>query len=104
MYITVKSIKRTIGFNGIELTDLLIGIPISLFLLFLFSFSNLRFFAVILFVICVFMLLPINLSKKNRMYKVIFLALNYLKKGKDYIFIREEQKEGMINGFFKRIR
>lgn len=104
MYITVKSIKRTIGFKGIELIDLLIGIPILLFLLFLFSFSNFRFLAVVLFVISVFMLLPINLSKKNRMYKVIALTLNYLKKEKNYTFIKEEQKEGIINGFFKRIR
>jgi hypothetical protein len=104
MYITVKSIKRTIGFKGIELTDLLIGIPILLFLLFLFSFSNFRFLAVVLFVISVFMLLPINLSKKNRMYKVIALVLNYLKKEKDYVFIKEDQKEGIINELFKKIR
>jgi predicted membrane protein len=104
MYITVKSIKRTLGFKGIELTDLLIGIPTLLFLLLLFSFSNFRFLAVVLFVISAFLLLPINLSKKNRMYKVIVLTLNYLKKEKDYIFIKGEQKEGIINELFKRIR
>jgi hypothetical protein len=50
------------------------------------------------------MLLPINLSKKNRMYKVIALVLNYLKKEKDYVFIKEDQKEGIINELFKKIR
>lgn len=76
MYITVRSIKRKIGFKGIELMDLLVGFPALFILMFLFSFPGLRKIAIILLVITVFLFLPVNLSKKNRMYKIIHLFLN----------------------------
>ena len=103
MYITVKSIKRKVGFKGIEATDLIIGLPLLFFLLLMFSFSNLRIISIIFFVIVVFMFLPINLSKKNRMYKVITLVISYLKKSKNYIFFKEGRKDEKISGIFKRI-
>jgi len=65
MYITIQSIKRKVGFNGIELTDLVVGIPLFFILLLMFSFSTLRSLAIVLFVISVFMFIPINLSKKK---------------------------------------
>ncbi len=103
MYITVKSIKRKVGFKGIEATDLIIGLPLLFILLMMFSFSNFRGISIIFFVIAVFMFLPINLSKKNRMYKVIALVVAYLKKNKNYIYFKEERKEGKISGILKRI-
>jgi hypothetical protein len=103
MYITVRSIKRKVGFKGIEATDLIVGLPLFFILLLMFSFSNLRMMAIILFVISVFMFLPINLSKKNRMYKVMVLVGSYLKKNRNYIFFKEERKDGKISGIFKRI-
>lgn len=103
MYITVKSIKRKVGFKGIEATDLIIGLPLLFILLMMFSFSSFRSIAIIFFVIAVFMFLPINLSKKNRMYKVIALVVAYLKKDRKYIYFKEERKEGKISGILKRI-
>ena len=41
MYITIKSIKKTLG-KYIEMTDLYIGLPILMIFLTMFSFSNLR--------------------------------------------------------------
>ena len=93
MYITVDSVKRKVGFKGIELMDLIIGFPLVFILLFLFSFSSLRFLAVILLSITVFMFLPISLSKKNRMYKIIYLTLRYMISKKKYVYIRSV-KEG----------
>jgi len=103
MYITVKSIKRKVGFKGIEVVDIVVGLPLFFILLFMFSFSSLRTIALILFVVAVFMFLPVNLSKKNRMYKIMFLVFKYLKSNKEYIFFKtEKRKENKINGIFKR--
>lgn len=102
MYITVKSIKRNLGFKGIEANDLIIGLPLFFFIIFLFSFSELRLFAIMLFVISVFLFLPINLSKKNRMYKIIFLVFQYLKKDKEYSFQKNTRKELNFNGIFRK--
>jgi len=99
MYITIQSIKRKVGFNGIELTDLVVGIPLFFILLLMFSFSTLRSLAIVLFVISVFMFIPINLSKKNRMYKIIWLFICYLKRDKLFSFIKESmevKKNGII--------
>lgn len=74
MYITIKSIKKTLG-KYIEMTDLYIGLPILMLFLTMFSFSNLRFISLIFLTIGIFILIPIQLSKKNRMYKVIVLIL-----------------------------
>lgn len=72
MYITIKSIKKTLG-KYIEITDLYIGLPILMVFLTMFSFSNLRLISLIFLTIGIFILIPIQLSKKNRMYKVIVL-------------------------------
>ena len=72
MYITIKSIKKTLG-KYIEMTDLYIGLPILMIFLTMFSFSNLRLISLIFLTIGIFILIPIQLSKKNRMYKVIVL-------------------------------
>ena len=103
MYITVKCIKRKVGFKGIEVADIVVGLSLFFILLFMFSFSSLRTIAFILFVVAVFMFLPVNLSKKNRMYKIMFLVFKYLKSTKEYIFFKtEKRKENKINGIFKR--
>ena len=70
MYITINSIKKTLG-KYIEFTDLYIGIPMIMIFLTSFAFSTNKLFSIIFLTICVFLMLPINLSKKNRMYKVM---------------------------------
>ena len=87
MYITIKSIKKTLG-KYIEMTDLYIGLPILMIFLTMFSFSNLRLISLIFLTIFIFILIPIQLSKKNRMYKVIGLIFLYLFKCKSYIYFK----------------
>lgn len=88
MYITINSIKKTLG-KYIELTDLYIGIPMIMIFLTLFAFTLHKLFSIIFFTICVFLMIPINLSKKNRMYKVLGLFFKYIFKCKNYIYMKE---------------
>ncbi len=85
MYITVPSIKKTLG-KYVEMKDLYIGLPMLLIFLLLFSFTNYKVFSLIYLTICVFIMLPINVSKKNRMYKVAILFFKYLFKCKEYVY------------------
>ena len=106
MYITVQSIKRKVGFKGLETTDIVVGLPLFIILLLLFSFENLRIISLIMLVIAIFLFLPVNLSKKNRMYKVLFLVFRYLVKDKEFIYKKkDEKKEGnFIEIISKRTR
>lgn len=88
MYITINSIKKTLG-KYIELNDLYIGIPMIMIFLSLFAFSTHKLFSIIFLTICVFLMVPINLSKKNRMYKVLGLFFKYIFKCKNYIYTKE---------------
>ena len=85
MYITVKSLKKTLG-KYIELTDLYIGLPSLILFIILFSIPPTRIISLMFLSIVVFLMIPINLSKKNRMYKVMFLVFKYIFKGKEYIY------------------
>ena len=84
MYITIKSIKKTLG-KYIEMTDLYIGLPMLMIFLILFAFTNFKLQALVFLSVCAFLLIPINLSKKNRMYKVVILLFKYVFKCKEYI-------------------
>ena len=86
MYITVKSIKRNLGFKGIEISDIMIALPMIVFFIILFCFTPLKIPAIVGLMIGVFCLLPINVSKKNRMYKVIGLILKYLFRKKIFVY------------------
>ncbi len=87
MYITINSIKKTLG-KHIELNDLYIGIPMIMIFLSLFAFSTHKLFSIIFLTICVFLMIPINLSKKNRMYKVMGLFFRYIFKCKQYLYLK----------------
>lgn len=99
MYIVVNSLKRNLGFKGIEVNDLLIGIPIIFICIVLFIFSTFKIGALVLFMIGIFMLLPISVSKKNRMYKVIALIFKYLFRKKTYIYSKEDLQKGKVINF-----
>lgn len=47
MYITLKSIKRNLGFKEIEITDIIIGVPIIFLFIILFCFTSLKIPAVV---------------------------------------------------------
>ena len=87
MYITRKSIKKTLG-KYIEMTDLYIGLPMLMIFLILFAFTNFKLQALVFLSVCAFLLIPINLSKKNRMYKVVILLFKYVFKCKEYIYLK----------------
>jgi len=99
MYIVVNSLKRNLGFKGIEINDLLIGIPIIFICIVLFIFTTFKIGALVLFMIGIFMLLPISVSKKNRMYKVIALMFKYLFRKKTYIYSKEDLQKGKVISF-----
>lgn len=85
MYITIKSLKKTLG-KYIELTDVYIGLPLLFIFLIMFSFTNLKMFSLIFLTISIFMLLPVSISKKNRMYKVLFMVIKYITRNKEYTY------------------
>lgn len=84
MYITINSIKKTLG-KYVELSDLYIGIPMIMTFLTLFAFSSNKLISLVFLTICIFLMIPVNLSKKNRMYKVLSLFFRYIFKCKNYI-------------------
>lgn len=92
MYITLKSITRNLGFKGIEVSDVIIALPIIFSFLLLFCFTSLKIPSVIFLMIGIFCLLPINISKKNRMYKVLILIFKYITRNKIFIYHRTEVK------------
>ena len=96
MYITLQSVSKNLGFKGLEIKDLIIGIPLLLLFIILFCFIKVYFIAISQLLISAFLLLPINVSKKNteielkfngtensEMY-LEFLKLNFEGKGKNY--------------------
>lgn len=97
MYITLKSIKRNLGFKGIEISDIIIAFPMIILFIILFCFTPLKILSVIGLMIGIFCLLPINVSKKNRIYKVIGLIFKFLFREKIFVY----QKEGKVNKFEK---
>lgn len=91
MYITVKSIKRDLGFKGIEVSDIVIGLPMILLFIILFCFTPLKILSIVGLMIGIFCLLPISVSKKNRMYKVLCLIFSYIKRDKIFIYKNERK-------------
>ena len=92
MYITISSIKKSLG-KYIEMTDLYIGLPILFLFLTLFSIDGTRGIALILLTTGVFLMLPVNFSKKNRMYKIVILFIKYLFGVKEYVYMKGDNNE-----------
>lgn len=93
MYITVKSIKRSLGFKGIEISDIAIAFPMITLFIVLFCFTSFKMLSIIGLMIGIFCLLPINVSKKNRMYKVIGLMFKFLIREKIFVYKQEGVKK-----------
>lgn len=105
MYITIKSLNKTLG-KYIELNDLYIGLPMLFVFLFLFSFTSFKIEAVCFLVICLFLMIPIQMSKKNRMYKIMYLVFKYISRCKDYCYFKsiEESKVNKLNEIIKKVQ
>ena len=95
MYITVKSLKKTLG-KFIEVQDLYVGLPMLMSFLILFSFTKYKIISLIFLTICVFLLIPVQVSKKNRMYKVVILLFKYLFSTRNFYYSRKEEKDKWI--------
>lgn len=85
MYITLKSLKKTLG-KYIEYSDLYIALPSIILFLIMFMIKETRIISLVFLSIVLFMLIPINLSKKNRMYKIIGMFFFYIFRCKNYIY------------------
>ena len=92
LYITIKSVKKTLG-KYLEMQDLYVGLPILFIFLILFSFTDFKIFALVFFTIGAFLMIPISVSKKNRMYKIFGMLIMYLFRVKDFTY----EKEGIAN-------
>ncbi|MDO5568579.1 MAG: hypothetical protein Q4G04_00500 [bacterium] len=96
MYITLKTIKRNLGFKGIEVSDIVIALPLIILFIILFAFTPLKIFSLVLLMIGIFCLLPINVSKKNRMYKVLVLIFKYIFRTKIYVYTNKNIEKGEV--------
>ena len=103
MYITIKSLNKNLG-KFVELQDLFIGLPMLFLFLILFSIETTRMFSLIILVIGLFMLIPVNVSNKNRMYKLIKLVFNFMFKSKMYIFYTEEKEVNKVSEYIQKIK
>lgn len=93
MYITVKSIKRNLGFKGIEISDIFIGLPIIFLFIVVFCFTPFKISSLVFLMVGIFSLLPIYVSKKNRMYKVIIMIFKYVFRVKRLVYQRKEGRK-----------
>lgn len=75
------------------MNDLYIGTPILFLFLTLFSFDSTRTLALMVLTIGLFLMIPVNVSKKNRMYKVIILLFKYLFGIKEYVYMKGDINE-----------
>lgn len=93
LYITIRSVKKTLG-KYIEMQDLYVGLPILFIFLILFSFTKFKIFALVFFTIGAFLMIPISVSKKNRMYKIFGMLFMYLLRVKEFTYEKEEIANG----------
>lgn len=96
MYITLSSIKRNLGFKGLEISDLIIGFPFLILFLIIFCFTRLKLFGLTILIIGIFLLIPIKVSQKNRMYKVLILVGSYLFRIKEFTYYKAKRKGMML--------
>ena len=93
LYITIRSVRKTLG-KYVEMQDLYVGLPILFIFLIFFFFTSFKLFALVFFTIGAFLMIPISVSKKNRMYKVFGMLILYLFRVKDFTYEREENSNG----------
>ena len=86
--VKVNNNNRNLAEYISKMKDLYIGLPMLFVFLFLFSFTSHKLISIIYLTVCIFLLLPVKVSKKNRMYKVVILLVKYIFKCKNYYYIR----------------
>ncbi len=87
MYITMQTIKRNLGLFNLEVADLIIGSIFAVISIVFFLIQSYTIGFVILS-FGIIGLVPVNFSKKNRIYKLMGLFLEYLFKKREYIYFK----------------
>ena len=88
MYITLQSIKQNLGLFNLEIKDLIVGTIFGLVFTVLFLLK-LYTISIMILSIGIILLMPIEFSKCNRIYKLFILFTKFLFKTKNYYFYRE---------------
>ena len=102
MYITVASVKRNLGFKGLEISDLIIASPFIILFLILFCFTRYKLIGLSVLIIGFFALIPVKVSQKNRMYKVLTMVGKYLISDKEFTYFANEERKMLIDKIRKR--
>jgi len=102
MYITVASVKRNLGFKGLEISDLIIASPFIILFLILFCFTSFKLIGLSILIIGFFALIPVKVSQKNRMYKVLTMVGKYLIKDKEFTYYKDVERKMLIDKSRKR--
>lgn len=90
MFITLKTVKKELGLFGLEYEDFIIAIPVAIIFLIIFIATPFKLISLAIPVIAGFLLLPISISNKNRIYKLLILIYRYSKKEKQYFYSKNE--------------
>ena len=96
MYITVASVKRNLGFKGLEISDLLISFPFIALFLILFCCTSYKLIGLSILIIGIFALIPVKVSQKNRMYKVLYLVGKFLLSTKEFTYFTPKNMRRMM--------
>lgn len=96
MYITVASVKRNLGFKGLEIRDLLISFPFIALFLILFCCTSYKLVGLSILIIGIFALVPVKVSQKNRMYKVLMLLGRFLFSVKEFTYYNNKNIRGLM--------
>lgn len=90
MYITVQKVKKDLGFHDLEYQDVVIGFITGFVFFLFFCFTPFKLLGIFFLILGTFSLIPITVSQKNRMYKIIGLIILYFLRKKIYIWERDE--------------
>ncbi len=102
-YVTVNLDKRNLGLKGLEFADIILAF-LGLFLfLFLVLVVKSPMLAIYISIIYIALLAPIQLSNKNRVYKIVFMLIIYI--FNKHIFIYQKfEKEGVLNESYQKLK
>ena len=102
-YVTIESEKRNLGLKGLEVADFVLAISgLVLFIFFIIGLGQIEF-AFYFIVVWGFMMLPVNMSNKNRIYKIVWMLIIYALN--NHIFLYEkDKKEGALNEYSKKFK
>ncbi len=91
-YITIDSTKKNLGVKNFEFSDFLFGTIILVVTLITMSVFNQPKLGLAFMIIGIFLLMPINISNKNRVYKIVYMIAYYFFHIHTYVFLKNEKE------------